>query len=356
MAQHPLEVEELLRYCLTFVAPYRSDLLACALVARSWTDPAQSHLFRAPYLANLEARKPHHVLSKFHAALSSNPRLLHHVRRLTFAVEDWFYMDRALEPATVDQICNLAFTRLESLCIRTYKTVLNSFSTLLTLPTLRRLELSSANPDALAALMPGPSIQHLDLYCFDNAVEFAFPNSVPMADITLISLRLDLWGSPYSLPGFHPSDVAPFNLTQLKALSFRITPSFSVGAVIKDMQCNNIEVLELDFLGDYDGDSFDLGLFPNLRILRINSWGNTSTTLLSTLASAVALRGLRTIFVALATGNADWTSVEKLDPILASFPSLAVVKIEPTRAGDIDKVAELLPSLTSKGLVCFRSL
>ncbi|KAK7017213.1 hypothetical protein R3P38DRAFT_2986016 [Favolaschia claudopus] len=47
LPQNPFNVPELLDLCISCLES-PSDLISCALVARSWVHPAQSSLFRAP--------------------------------------------------------------------------------------------------------------------------------------------------------------------------------------------------------------------------------------------------------------------------------------------------------------------
>ncbi|KAJ7087430.1 hypothetical protein C8R44DRAFT_30651 [Mycena epipterygia] len=41
----PLALQELIDYCIDFLFASAANLKACALVSRSWTQPAQMHLF-----------------------------------------------------------------------------------------------------------------------------------------------------------------------------------------------------------------------------------------------------------------------------------------------------------------------
>ncbi|KAJ7864127.1 hypothetical protein B0H14DRAFT_2574566 [Mycena olivaceomarginata] len=44
----PLDIQELVDHCISFLWESKPDLIVCALVARSWVNPAQCHLLRAP--------------------------------------------------------------------------------------------------------------------------------------------------------------------------------------------------------------------------------------------------------------------------------------------------------------------
>ncbi|KAJ6545165.1 hypothetical protein B0H19DRAFT_1167071 [Mycena capillaripes] len=106
MDRSPLTVAELLHHCIYFLRSSPPDLLSCALVARSWLFPAQSHLFHKISIThqNYNLLPESEILL---ARLEVFPHLVRHIRRL--------HMDLTMgrdSSAVLSRICDISFTRV----------------------------------------------------------------------------------------------------------------------------------------------------------------------------------------------------------------------------------------------------
>ncbi|KAF8209755.1 hypothetical protein K438DRAFT_1959985 [Mycena galopus ATCC 62051] len=102
---NPLNVPELLHRCIHPLRDSTSDLTACALVARAWVYPTQSHLFREVLRYDPGKGEPHSSWKKLVAILQTCPHLIPHVRRL--------WIDILIHPDDIFfDIISLPFTHL----------------------------------------------------------------------------------------------------------------------------------------------------------------------------------------------------------------------------------------------------
>ncbi|KAJ7511209.1 hypothetical protein B0H11DRAFT_2269000 [Mycena galericulata] len=113
---------ELVEHCIGLLAENvhgrarRLVLMSCALVARSWVNVAQSALLRAPHVTNyflLDDDRSQHPLVRLHETLHTFPHLTHHVRDLSLDL----IVDSLITQTTLDNICTLPFTHLESVSL-----------------------------------------------------------------------------------------------------------------------------------------------------------------------------------------------------------------------------------------------
>ncbi|KAF7346984.1 hypothetical protein MVEN_01451200 [Mycena venus] len=240
---NPLHVPELLHNCIHPLRDSPSDLAACALVARSWVYPAQSHLFRE--------------------VLRLTPHLIPYVRRLG--------IDILIHPDDVfSDVISLPFTHLVeiSTIITLSNTSALAMQQLISLPTLSRVRITcySAVSSAFQQIWDrsSPSIRSLHLD-FQNHPETFEP--VPHQCVAPINLEaLYIWYMPDLVAGWLQHETCPFKFSNLKVLS--------VGQNLEILRWNSfasarqkIEALELEV--SQDAEFIDLSLFPRLTFLRI---------------------------------------------------------------------------------------
>lgn len=115
--------------------------MSCALVCHSWVRAAKANLLRDPHATNIRMFTSNHLLVHFHTALTNFPHLIHHIRRLSIAVDGT--NRRAISQNTLQKICGLPFTHLDSVSALIRRRLYDHFplQQLLSSPTLVDLEL-----------------------------------------------------------------------------------------------------------------------------------------------------------------------------------------------------------------------
>ncbi|KAJ6535888.1 hypothetical protein B0H10DRAFT_2246481 [Mycena sp. CBHHK59/15] len=150
LAPNPLHIPELVEHCIGLLAenlygwPRRLALMSCALVARSWVNAAQSALLRAPHITNhllLDEDRSERLLVLFHETLHNFPHLTHHIRDLSLDV----IVDCLITQTTLDNVCALPFTHLESVSLFLRKDLdyESALQQLFSHPTLLRIKLDT---------------------------------------------------------------------------------------------------------------------------------------------------------------------------------------------------------------------
>ncbi|KAK7052758.1 hypothetical protein R3P38DRAFT_2861781 [Favolaschia claudopus] len=266
----PLEIQELLDICIGLLSGgCTADLLACALVARSWVNAAQAGLFRIPiplrpvtdfsYFSDSRA-------SKFIYSLRSNPSLIRHVQELDVYVgESGKY---AVHAQTFEDLCTVQFTHLKRFSLEIHASFdwhSTAVSGLVALPSLEYLNISTRDQTfgSLAHIWDccSPTIRHLHIDCEEGG---ELPPSTGQT-VCLKSLRLGVWSgtSPYE-----PRSrlLHPFDLSSLKAIGIQE----GVSVPWNSINIGSIEVLDVNGIPDLDHvDPLDVVPLANLRILRI---------------------------------------------------------------------------------------
>ncbi|KAK7007590.1 hypothetical protein R3P38DRAFT_3211967 [Favolaschia claudopus] len=300
MERHsPLDIPELLDYTMGFLEGSTSALLQCALVARSWVNPAQSRLFRVPHLTNERMSINTFILRSFHNTLRSSLRLLGLVEELAITPDGQFH----LNIAEINLVCGLAYTNLRTV----------------------KLDLNASPPGLDHPLFPRRMRVILAEMLSDNPAHRA---------LVLVEL---------------PSLVYPFELSQLKALSIRPGYGMTVGWD-SSVSIDSIQILDIALLMDIGRgpSSLDLSIFPNLQILRIHD-RSFSPAVVSTLQTAARSQPpIHTIVISTAQNLATIPSsfLEELHFLLASLP-LASLNLEQTDEWDPD-AARFFPTLKSR--------
>ncbi|KAJ7508981.1 hypothetical protein B0H11DRAFT_1963359 [Mycena galericulata] len=306
LAPNPLHIPELVEHCIGLLAENlygrtrRLTLMSCALVARSWVNAAQSALLRAPHITNhllLDEDQSERRLVQFHETLHNFPHLTHHVRDLSLDV----IVDCLITQTTLDNICALPFTHLESVSLLLRKDLEyeSALQQLFSHPTLLRVKLDTTvyNLRFFADVWNrcSPTIRHLELFAWFSLWHPHWRRDDPTCSvpIQLESLQMAFArdeGLAYLKDAdVYPWALYPFDLSNLKALSIRDQKGVPVERFVK-----TIRVLDIyDTAGE---QAIDLSTFPNLSVLRISLNESISPTMLSTL-STVASSSIRTVII-----------------------------------------------------------
>ncbi|KAJ7436427.1 hypothetical protein FB451DRAFT_1454751 [Mycena latifolia] len=278
-----------------------SDLKACAVIARSWTSAAQSHIFN-----KLLIRDPpwNDLWPRLQEVLRVSPHLIRYIRRLRLLSDE-------LSLEVFSTICDFPYINLRSV---------------LSLPTLARVVLASyfITPAIFLQMWErcSPTIRHLVLSCH-------FHLSSPEAIVSVDYLRDWLM-----------HDLCPSDFSRLKLLSFW----YAHGAVLRSARfaaaLRNLEVFDL-VLWQSD-DTLDLSTLPNLRLLRMRPMSDSVQIILATLSMIPATSCIRRILLHsmyLTRGRC-----EQLDSRLVSLP------VQPLPTLDLDIGSIFIEHLTNSNL------
>ncbi|KAK7052755.1 hypothetical protein R3P38DRAFT_3255841 [Favolaschia claudopus] len=270
----PLEIQELLDICIGLLDGCTADLLACALVARSWVNPAQASLFRIPIpLRPVTDFFPFSdpQASKFIDSLRSSPSLIRHVQELELNVGD--SVIHAVQAQTFEDLCTVQFTHLKRFSLVVYGSFdwhSPAVNGIVALPSLEYLSISTRDQTfgSLAHIWEccSPTIRHLQIECVESG---KLPPSTNQT-VCLKSLRLGVRSGdgPYE-----PRSrlLHPFDLSRLKAIGIQE----GVSVPWNSINTGSIEVLDVNGIPDLDFlDALDVVPLPNLRILRIQLRNN----------------------------------------------------------------------------------
>ncbi|KAJ7721824.1 hypothetical protein DFH07DRAFT_857408 [Mycena maculata] len=310
---NPLQVQELLDQCIYLMRGSKSDLTACALVARSWVYPAQSLLFQEIDPWHLKRGLGDHRRLWLHILeiLRTSPHLIRHIRRLHVYAH-------GLANETFSEICLFPFTHLEDVKIRPFDlppTVAVAIQGLLSLPTLLRLDIECSFPDFVTFVQIwgrcSPSITKISLgscHILDDYEEIP-PYSTAPVNVEYLRFTSMDEGIGYWLR----QDICPLNLSCLRVLS--------VGQHTDVLRwprlASSLRTLEaLEFNIPQLNESIDFSLFPELSCVRVcvfagrAPWSKALDTF-STISPSNCLSNV-TIF-----GFFDQGGCEKLDSVLS---------------------------------------
>ncbi|KAK7014019.1 hypothetical protein R3P38DRAFT_3277702 [Favolaschia claudopus] len=356
----PLDVHELLDHTISFLTPSAANLISCALVARSWLDPAQSHLFRVPHDRNSRYNISHSVATSLCRTLSENPPLARHVREFRLCLPA--HVDTAL-PELVREI---QFPNLQTLDIAYFRTdstpFPESFAQLFTLKSLKQLKMylsAPPSPSLMRAVQScSATIQHLDLVCSHGLGGLSTAGQD--IRIHLKSLRMN-YRKEYD-PNPHPAIdtlkfFPPFGLSELNAVAIR-GGDFVPWGLIKT---KNIRVLEISNVLSVKIPSISLSQFPNLSVLRIGFLQYVPPTIFETLATIASSHRIHTISVyfedhmELGRFEQDdedaFSLCEELDQVLSSVPLDPLPSVEVEVEADQEKVQSSFPRLVAKNML-----
>ncbi|KAJ6613993.1 hypothetical protein B0H10DRAFT_2436192 [Mycena sp. CBHHK59/15] len=317
MPPSPLDFQELVDHCITLLAEgdisilHRTRaLVSCALVARSWVDAAQAHLFRAPHRVTADlwdswdTRRP---LLRLYRTLDTSPHLIRHVRDLNMSLT----VDCITRNATFFEFCHLPFLHLESASIFLRRRLGHEFSMalqqLFSLPTLVyiKLDIWMENVSTFSDMWKrcSPTIRHLDL---TTDIDLS---RTPDPDLDHVQL--------------YPWALYPFDLSHLKALSIRD----DMGVPWERFHVQTVQVLDVN--ATTEEGVVDLSLFPNLSHLRITPIESVPPMVLETLCTITPSHHIQTIMIDLGyevhcveddVDLGDETTCAPLDSKLCSLP------------------------------------
>ncbi|KAK7059933.1 hypothetical protein R3P38DRAFT_2838598 [Favolaschia claudopus] len=357
----PFDVQELLDHCIDSLAvgakrrDFTADLLSCALVARSWTNPAQSHLFRDPHFTNsrIEYEMSGQTMFKFSRTVNGSPHLVQHVRVIWAPMNRGGETDytRATRKMWQLEYTNLERLRLDVLIPEMYKEAIERLLRSPRLQYLRLLLHSCTLSDFQDAFeRTARTLEHLDIRfaCPVGSVRTPSPDFAP---IPLKSLRVGMWkgfDEDYKKLG------RLLDLSQLKALAIYYGPTSPPWGL---MSTTTIEVLQIWAEENHYVEGLDLSLFPKLNTLRLDLLNRLPSSLLLVLSTIAPSQRIETIVIGVNGSifeNTYFKDAPRLDEALASLPLLPLptIEVEIDRDTGIEVSPEVLfPSLVEKDML-----
>ncbi|KAJ6525836.1 hypothetical protein DFH09DRAFT_1188257 [Mycena vulgaris] len=257
----PLNVPELLSDCISHLQESTADLAACAVVSRSWTYAAQSHLFRNIFISlqwPLTTPLPclNQRCSRFLEMTSTSP----HLSRFVLCLELY---PEALSPENFAALLKLPFPKLRTLRILSLRpltlALVAGMKQLLSLPSLEYYGDPSIFQHIWKRL--SPSVKGIELICpgLDSSL------LAPMLAAPLKIESLKVRGSR-GIVRWLASDRCAFDFSHLRALhlgnnsGLLHAPAFIAAA-------KTLELLEIDARrGTY---AIDLSPYTRLEFLHI---------------------------------------------------------------------------------------
>ncbi|KAK7017798.1 hypothetical protein R3P38DRAFT_3360586 [Favolaschia claudopus] len=365
-AQNPLEIQELLDHCISFLAHSTPDLISCASVARPWVQPAQSNLFRCPVF---DAR----AIEKFYHALEASPHLAAYVQEL-----DLNFHHHGIEP-TFHALCGLPFPQLEILHLNFGRVFwhpnsphrIQQMLRLLTSPRLRYVSLDAywARGESCAHMLSNCSltIQHLYL---DGGRWEAESISYDLLRNSFKSLHLHVADFDSDFPGAsdRPAQSFPFDSSNLEALAIS-GESIPWNTICKTkIQILSLEKLviylstHLRFFGKQGSTDLNLALFPRLHMLLLDLDKWAVPDVLAMLRTINSENTIRTIVVSVYTDQTDELELnmhmEALDGALSSLSltCLSTVEVEHVYWGrqppdDVARLRDHFPRSLARNLL-----
>ncbi|KAF7366718.1 hypothetical protein MSAN_00929900 [Mycena sanguinolenta] len=363
--------QELVDECLSYLHyEYQSthqpnDLMACALVCKSWSLAAQRHLFKIVRLGTTRRRSHIRLLDR---TLRASPHLIQHIHSLVLYRGPLVKKKNSINIAAFEKICNISYTHLESVFFLDGEITFTlryarALQRLLSLPTLCQVNLSGTFPDpaAFCAVWDrcSPTIKHLELHCRNHIQHDLHPTaSHSSASVALRSLKLNI----YSFNGVDEwlnHDLCPFDFSQLAVLSVTNPTLLGIGRSRMIPALQTIRALEFNIGMFFDENQLiDLSLFSNLQFLRISFYCHPHLTAiaLDTLSTLVISSAIRHIVMSFWPTNIDahWQAVydqfdSKIDGL--QLQHLLSVGLE-MDVQDYTCMAEFFPRLHSRNLLC----
>ncbi|KAJ7662814.1 hypothetical protein DFH06DRAFT_1325164 [Mycena polygramma] len=344
---NPFTVAELLDHLMSFLHDSALDLIACALVSRSWVQPAQSYLFSRIRLVDPSHRAYKNMIMwrRLQDTLKASPHLVEYIRHLDLNI-------RLDEGPTFWEICGFPFTHLKEIEIYyatdLHKSHARALCQLFSRPLLRRVRLTGSSPKARHFRKMfercSTELKHLQLRCCIRVPlrDLTAPQSRPAVPLT--SLRIGLAGE---VDHRFLSALHPFDLAHLKVLSLHGHVRIHWNEVAQALTA--VEILCLTLKQTHWG--LDLSVFPNLSHLRITTArgfdkaieADNMRTLLSTIASVPSIH-ISIYFV-----DMKREVCEIVDAALCGLP-LRTVEAE-VNLQDLHLATEYLPQLHSNNML-----
>ncbi|KAK7012971.1 hypothetical protein R3P38DRAFT_3363235 [Favolaschia claudopus] len=325
-----LNIQEILAQCLIGLANSPRDLLSCSLVASSWTDEAQSHLFRHISIG----KRPNDQYTKLqiitvekalilYEALSSSSRLRRHIRAVSIVL-----MGSNPINTTICKIGCLGFPQLHETSIFMDKIYPDVLEALICHPTLRtlRLSLMLSSFAGLVDIWPrcAPTLRHVELrwLVFGGTELLDYP-AASRPRILIPALRLDNLGFKDDSERSYTYGFAlhPFDLSDLRVLS--IGTQSELGYLWKEVlpshafrACQFLDISYMPFTLDA-GFLIDISLLPNLSELRA-TLGYPAAVIVSMLASIPSQHAIHKISI----------SFRQYDPTAEDYTALDAALLE----------------------------
>ncbi|KAJ7731564.1 hypothetical protein DFH07DRAFT_151212 [Mycena maculata] len=321
----PFHIQELLHHCIGPLSGSKSDLKSCALVSRSWVNPAQTRLFME--VETGEGSMQHHqqMWSQLLEILRRSPHLILHIRRLRIRAD-------ALSDEMFSQICRFPFTHLERLVLPPFELSLSSalaIQQVLSLSTLRHVDMYCHFNDQATFFQMwhrcSPSVRSLALRFFQRFNDPFVP--MPHSGATSINLEFFEMTSMHGIiQDWLPNDICPFNFAHLRVLSVgqytELLLCDKFAAALRTIEAFSFELTSMR-------ERPNLSLIPNLASLRMSITRATWSRALDTFSTIPTWNHLRDIQIC---GHFDEGSCSKLDLLLGELlrDSFATIELLPT--------------------------
>ncbi|KAJ7511987.1 hypothetical protein B0H11DRAFT_720850 [Mycena galericulata] len=338
----PLSVQELVDRCIDFLHESTPDLKACALVARSWVYRAQSHLFDEAVPWYIDEIKHIRQWGLLLPILQRCPHFIRHIHRLHIS-------GGLVTRRRFSEISLLQFAHLEEVTFTRFllsDDAVVAMARLLSLPTLRRVDIHCGFHSFETFLEVwtrcSPTVKAVVLDCWDQSPHDFYAPPPRAAPIALQSLTIE-YACDSVIRWLH-HESCPFELSHLKALSIYVPFDQFIGSPRFALAFLKIEALHLEMGHLTRSDA--LSLFPNLKILRLNStryeWSK-AIDIFSTLPRSNCLRKI------VLSGYFKQYSCDKLDSMLSQLliDSSAMVELQPFE--DQPSPVPYFPELASRG-------
>ncbi|KAJ7695252.1 hypothetical protein B0H14DRAFT_3659191 [Mycena olivaceomarginata] len=341
MAQLP---QELVDYIVDYLHDSPRDWPACALVARSWVYPTQSHIFRSVRLVSTRPRNER-LWARFEALTNASPHLIRHVRYLYGHGKH-----ERLHTDTIFDICTFPFTHLQGASVSfsdIKPACVFALQQLLSLPTLHRLKISCSQTDSSAFFQIwdrcSARLRHLELDCHIKSTEAFRPTQQYTSPIPLETLHVVTRTEVVHDWLTHPR--SPFDVTGLRHLIFNFTRTELLCSQKFAPALRKIQALVLN--ADTTKPTLNLSMLPNLSFLRICVCLNNYPWVLATLSTISPTHHILKI-VLVGDHELDAVLSEQVDAQLASLPTPPTLELEPT---EYDRMILHMPLLSAQNVL-----
>ncbi|KAJ6527902.1 hypothetical protein DFH09DRAFT_1328005 [Mycena vulgaris] len=356
----PMDVQELVDYCIDFLFASAPDLKACALVSHSWTQTAQMHLFNhviigSPGYSYGQTNLPslnRLRCSRLFEVLNASSRLIRWIKSIQIHLD-------TVPQDVLDILSTFPFVRLRRIVVTgTWgaRSVIEAIQELLSLGTLNELSISG-NFGTLSEFMQvlercSPNIKDMS-FC---SVRIGTRSVSALIDLPPSERRievngLDLWWSD----GIHDwlnSPQCPFGFTNLKRLRLNENTSLPQWPAFAP-SISRVE--HLQFQPRIPGPSIiDLAPFTNLKSIEIFAeYKDDVSSALQVLSTMAPLNYIHTLRLRLPhTSIPDADLGAEIDTQIVALPLAHLRAVELVYgSAPRARMAEHLPFLNARKLV-----
>ncbi|KAJ7493926.1 hypothetical protein FB451DRAFT_1551217 [Mycena latifolia] len=259
-----LDIQELVDQCIEFLSDSLPDLMACALVSRSWTSAAQTYIFRE---VSIRSSSSERLWARLQQILLISPHLIRHIHRLHL-------YSHGISTGAFITICQFPFTNLRSAAVFHGKPVPlrvgMAIQQLFSLPHLSRVNVTAnfTDPSIFLRIWErcSSNLIHLEIHLIEpsNAAMQPVPSIRPPR-IRLESLRSI---SAEYIKDWLMHDLCPLDVSHLKILSTARRHEDVFRWPIFAPALRTIEVL--DFCPMPHANIIDLSILPKLALIRMS--------------------------------------------------------------------------------------